>query len=358
MADSWKMLFYLIIVLLIQLSVLVIWWRNWKSWGSYLVLGLGWVGIAIAGWLLIGVMSPLAGFRELQLPFWVLFIHTPFYLLAGALLLRRQLPCFSILLQVLVFCILLIGLDGVLIEPVWLEVTHHSLVSEKIEAPLRIALLADIQTDSVGRYEHRALSHLNAEAPDLVLYAGDYLQVEGQDQYLLEVEAFRDLVAEMDPAPSLGSYAVAGNMEVDSSWQELFRGTSVLPVQKTTTFDLGPVVLTGIAFRDSANSAFQLDGMDGYHIVLGHEPNFALGQVDADLLLAGHTHGGQIQLPFLGPIVTLSHVPRSWASGLTQINPDTYLYVSRGIGREHHGAPRIRFLCRPELAIIDLVPSP
>jgi predicted MPP superfamily phosphohydrolase len=91
--------------------------------------------------------------------------------------------------------------------------------------------------------------------------------------------------------------------------------------------------------------------------VLGHSPNFSLGQVSADLLIAGHTHGGQVQIPFIGPMLTLSQVPRSWASGVVTIAPGKVLVVSRGVGMERGNAPRIRFRCRPELVILDLVPS-
>ena len=81
------------------------------------------------------------------------------------------------------------------------------------------------------------------------------------------------------------------------------------------------------------------------------------GEIDADLLLAGHTHGGQVQLPGIGPLLTLYGVPRDWASGLTEIHPGQYLLVSRGIGLERGNAPRLRFLCRPELIVIYLEPA-
>jgi hypothetical protein len=98
-------------------------------------------------------------------------------------------------------------------------------------------------------------------------------------------------------------------------------------------------------------------GEDRFHIVLGHSPNFSLGPVDADLLIAGHTHGGQVQLPLIGPLLTLSHVPRSWASGVTEIALGKTMVVSRGIGMERGAAPRLRFLCRPELVVVDLLPE-
>ena len=93
------------------------------------------------------------------------------------------------------------------------------------------------------------------------------------------------------------------------------------------------------------------------HIVVGHAPDFALGSVDADLLLAGHTHGGQVQIPFFGPIYTFSSVPRTWGGGgLHSLSGDRVLYVSRGTGMERADAPRLRFNCRPELTVLELVP--
>ena len=74
------------------------------------------------------------------------------------------------------------------------------------------------------------------------------------------------------------------------------------------------------------------------------------------MLLAGHTHGGQVRFPLVGALVTNARVPRSWAAGLTELPGGNRLLVSRGIGMECGYAPRIRFLCRPELVVIDLGP--
>ena len=93
--------------------------------------------------------------------------------------------------------------------------------------------------------------------------------------------------------------------------------------------------------------------------MLGHAPDFALSpRVEGDLLLAGHTHGGQVQLPLYGPPLTFSKVPRAWADGVTDLGDGRTLVVSRGVGLERRTAPALRFLCRPEIVILELAPAP
>jgi hypothetical protein len=76
-------------------------------------------------------------------------------------------------------------------------------------------------------------------------------------------------------------------------------------------------------------------------------------RLQIDLYLAGHTHGGQVRLPVWGAIITMSAYGKQYESGLYQLNPTT-LYVSRGIGLEGLSLPRVRFLCPPEMVLIEL----
>jgi len=131
----------------------------------------------------------------------------------------------------------------------------------------------------------------------------------------------------------------------------------VEPRWTTRTIDLPELRLTGLSLADSSNRRLAIPAAERYHVVLGHSPDFALGDVDADLLVAGHTHGGQVRLPVLGPPFVLSAVPRAWAAGVTDLGHGRTLIVSRGIGMERGYAPRLRFLCRPEMVVIRLVPG-
>lgn len=92
-------------------------------------------------------------------------------------------------------------------------------------------------------------------------------------------------------------------------------------------------------------------GSADYRIMLSHYPDAILRlSSKGDLMLSGHTHGGQITL--LGwPLITKSHVPRSWVRGLHRIG-ETWLYTSRGAGVSHY-IP-LRFGSRPEITKITI----
>jgi hypothetical protein len=125
------------------------------------------------------------------------------------------------------------------------------------------------------------------------------------------------------------------------------------------TSAVGPLTLTALSFRDGFDTGLRLPDAEGFHVVFAHAPDFSLSaDVGGDLLIAGHTHGGQVQLPLIGPLITFSHVSRrAAAGGITDLGGGRQLLVSRGIGMERGSAPRLRFLCPPEIVVVDLVPD-
>jgi predicted MPP superfamily phosphohydrolase len=249
-----------------------------------------------------------------------------------------------------------IAIDAFLIEPNQLAVTRMVFTSSKLDRSYKVIFLADLQTDNPGEKEAEILALSAAENPDLILFGGDYIHIYDPEDYQETVRILNEIMIESQLNPHLGALAVQGNVDWNN-WQEIFTGTNVEVLDTTRTLDFGSLSITALGVEDAVNTNLHLRGSDDYHLVLGHYPNFSLGEIDADLLLAGHTHGGQVQLPGIGPIITLSAVPRSWASGLTEISPDKYLLVSRGIGMERVYAPRMRFLCRPEMIILNLEPA-
>ena len=247
------------------------------------------------------------------------------------------------------------AIEAFAIEPTQLEVNHHVVHSDRIDTPLRIAVIADLQTDSPGEHERAALRAVMAAEPDVIVFPGDLIQTSDLDRYRAQWSVLREMIDEVGLAAPLGIWVVQGDVELPDVWlRELPTEFIVLDGSVRLRDD---VDLSGLDLRRSARAeALSRPSDDRLHVVMGHRPDFALGSVDADLLLAGHTHGGQVQLPFFGPLVTLSRVPRAWAAGRTETDDDTTLIVSRGVGMERGLAPRLRFLCRPEILLIDVQP--
>ena len=244
-----------------------------------------------------------------------------------------------------------------LLEPYWLDVTYRRITGAKIAAPLKIAVLADLQTENFGDYERAVLRRMMQEKPDLILLAGDYIQAPAEQRRAIvgQVNAF---LREIRLSAPYGVFAVQGNVD-PPGWPEIFAGSDVTCASARESFDLGPLGLTCLGLADSFNPGVVVNNPypDKYHLVLGHAPDFAMGRVQADLLVAGHTHGGQVRIPLLGPIITNCRVPRTWAAGSTPLGDGRELLVSRGVGMERDNAPRLRFCCRPELIVVELTPE-
>lgn len=246
-------------------------------------------------------------------------------------------------------------------EPRNLEVTRHEVVSDRVGAPLRIAVIADLQTDAPGDHERAALKAVMDAQPDLIVFVGDVIQHGDPRAYADAWATLRGIAEPLALSAPLGVYLVEGDSEYPhgDDWiaHAEAMGLTVWPRETTSRRIRDDVVLTGFGLRASASSELEVQRPDEtLHVVFGHRPAFALGNIDADLLLAGHTHGGQVQLPGWGPILTLSKVPRRWASGRTELPSGATLLVSRGVGMERAAAPRIRFWCKPEVMLVDVVP--
>jgi len=302
-------------------------------------------------------------FAWAQLAAWTTFLHFPLLLIGYAVIFSKQWPThpkrrpLAIGSALWAIVMVSIAIDAFFIEPHWLETSYVTLTTSKLSTPLRVAVIADIQTDRPGDYEKNSLRQALAAEPDIVLFAGDYIHLgQHSRSYAAESAALNAILKQINLTAPLGAYAIRGNVDWPPKWQTIFAGLPISTCDNTAHVDLGPLVLTTLSLEDSFSGRLPIAAQDKFQIVIGHSPNFSLGPVQADLLIAGHTHGGQVQLPLIGPLLTLSDVPRAWASGVTEIAPGKTLIVSRGIGMERGAAPRLRFLCRPEIVIIDIVP--
>jgi len=311
--------------------------------------------------LAAGVAAVCAGdlFAVFRLATYGVFLHAVALFGGSALLLRRIRPKAAVASAALALLGIAIAVDALLIEPNWLEVSRFRIRTAKITRPVRLVVIADFQTDAIGPYEESVLRRALRQRPHLILFAGDYLDAGTRQQRYRLVDELNAYLMRLSLSAPEGVFAVEGNVD-RPDWVMIFNGLPVHAVVETESFELDELRLTCLSERDSFNPRLEItDGAPGrFHVVLGHSPRYALGRVEADLLIAGHTHGGQVCLPLVGPVVWHSAIPRRWASGLGELTGGRKLYVSRGVGTHRGWAPRLRFLCRPELAVIDLVPVP
>ncbi len=94
---------------------------------------------------------------------------------------------------------------------------------------------------------------------------------------------------------------------------------------------------------------------EDFKVFLYHYPGliYTLADRGIDLHCAGHTHGGQVALPFYGAITTMARFGKRFEAGLYRVH-NTQLYVNRGIGMEGGYAPRVRFWCRLEVSLLEI----
>jgi predicted MPP superfamily phosphohydrolase len=243
------------------------------------------------------------------------------------------------------------------VEPYWIAVTHYEIQGQ-VAAPLKIAHLTDLHTHGIGRRERRMLEILAEEKPDLIVITGDSLgRLGARGSHASNYPECKDVYEQLH-AP-LGVWFVRGNWE---NW-ETFHGERAFYQEAGVHFLLNAserarpdVSIIGI--DDPYTGTPKLDAAllnvpaGTYTIALFHSPAYfdrIAGRVN--LCLAGHTHGGQVRLPFLKPMWLpkgCGHYVEGWYG-----EQGSKMYVSRGLGTS---VLPVRLLSRPEIAFITIHP--
>jgi predicted MPP superfamily phosphohydrolase len=254
---------------------------------------------------------------------------------------------------------------GFWIEPHRIQVTHQKLVSRKLPSGFRLKILhlGDLHIERITDRERQLNQSIRELQPDLILFSGDFLNLS----YLKDPSAWQamcQVVSEWQ-AP-LGVFSVSGSPAVDLEdvIPSQLKGLPIvhLPANRMTLQHQGQSLdLIGLGCTHKPHQDFPLlkELMDGhpdrFTILLYHSPDLApeAAQTNIDLQLSGHTHGGQVRLPIFGALFTGSLYGKKFEAGRMQIN-DMALYITRGIGLEGASAPRVRFLCPPEIILWDI----
>lgn len=268
----------------------------------------------------------------------------------------------SITALLILFVLMLSAFD------VRLKIVRYKIESDKIDSPVRIALITDLHSCKYGENQKTLIDAVNKEKPDIILLGGDIFDDIIPDT---NTKVFLKAVA-----PKYPCYYVTGNHEYWSrrsdemiAWLKS-NNISVLDGESVTV-EIGNQKLSLSGINDPDKERFTGKSGDFYSeldriqrekddnlfsILLAHRPSYIESYLkyDFNLVLCGHAHGGQWRIPFIlnGVFAPDEGWLPKYAGGKYDF-PNGQMIVSRGLARESTRVPRI--FNRPELVIVDII---
>jgi hypothetical protein len=252
------------------------------------------------------------------------------------------------------------------VEPLWLQKTRPRIHVRGLPPGLegfRIALLTDMHAGAGTPLSliRRACRMAMEDEPHLIALTGDFA-ADDAPGFGRVLEAMEELRA------PFGVYAVPGNHDyivgIDT-WHRQFAEHPVIRdlTNRARMLDVGGARLCVAGVDDLSRGRPSLDALPpperrDFTLLLAHDPDQAerarRTYDRVDLIVSGHTHAGQVRLPWVGALQNPAERPELYEEGLRR-RPWTQVYTSRGVGTVH--IP-VRFLCRPEVAVLRLTGAP
>ena len=288
----------------------------------------------------------------------VLFFYNEVRRSAGPKRLRVVFAAITLFLAGLVFW-------GFLIEPGRLVVHHETIQIDNWPQPLdglRIAVISDIHADNwfiTDKKLRTIVERTNQLQPDLIVILGDYMSSNGRVTHRVEPEVFAATLKDLH-AP-LGVYSVLGNHDWWYSGTKVRRalehnGIKVLD-NEAAQIDVRGTSLWLVGLADLWTRPQRIDDTvakvpEGQPLIaLTHNPDiFPNVPQRVQLVLAGHTHGGQVRFPLIGSVVQSSEYGDRWERGHVFEN-NHHLFVTSGIGTS---IVPVRFGLPPEIVLLTL----
>lgn len=231
-------------------------------------------------------------------------------------------------------------------EPYQLESSFHEVTIGKSGHSLLVAHITDLHTEGLGTIELKLIDSIRSMKPDLIFITGDIATPSGT------AKGYEDVLSKLN-AP-LGVYFVQGNWEYWEPVKELgsiLKRTGIVDLTNKHHHIKDDIWLVGLddELAGSPQTDIYEDVPENKKIIsIFHSPAlFKSIYKKTDLAFAGHSHGGQIRLPFIGSLWTPKGTGK-YDSGWFE-ERQAKMYVSRGIG---NSILPIRFNCKPEVAFV------
>ena len=228
--------------------------------------------------------------------------------------------------------------------------------------PVTIALLADLHVAGPDMPPSRLaaiVSQVNGLRPDMIAIAGDLIS---EKRTATRIYSAAEVIAPLGKLKApLGVVVVPGNHDHWFDWESLSAELARYPqitVLRNAAAQRGPLLIGGVdddftGRADLPATVAAMQGQEGARIMLSHSPDiFPQVPVDIDLVLAGHTHCGQIAWPWGGAPATMSDYGNRYACGITRQHGKT-LVTSAGLGTS---LLPVRLFTHPEIWLIEIRP--
>jgi hypothetical protein len=318
--------------------------------------------LAFLGYVAVHSLHQSVGlfFLPVGICFWSCFVVLPSFILARSLFYRVWIVAALALLPIAV------AFFALFIEPNRLEVVRDTIVIPTLprNAMIRIAHFSDIQTAGMGRRDIEALEAANDFEPDMAVITGDLTACGPHPRIVAQLKRW---IGALQTKSSVFIVNGDSDSDFDALASQFEHVTYLKDTGKEVALSGARLWIGGVDNkRRPPNPVYCLkDAPAGAtRILLSHNPDrfFYEGDWHAELGLAGHTHGGQVQIPFYGAPVTFTKLGRRYSQGVFKnaaSDPDVpfkvdSMVVCGGLGMEGGYAPRVRFLRPPQVMLLTL----
>lgn len=243
-----------------------------------------------------------------------------------------------------------------------IDVTTYQVISDKVSSEIKIALLTDLHSTEINDGNRQLIQIIKDSKPDIICYSGDMINWSDTN-YGTSLNLTKELVKIAPVYYGLGNHEYYKYVEKNRDFMDMFREAGAIMLNNSyetvdvngNSIDIGCICEAPEQYaKYKPDIVDRMEESEHFKILLAHAPELYMGTLNdkmIDLALAGHAHGGQVRIPYLGGLYTPDQgfLPKLTA-GEHKYNKTT-LIISRGLG-DHTFVPRINN--NPELVIINI----